>query len=345
MPNFNELIEIAAQRNLSEEEGAAAMTLLADGVPPPDQIRAFLLTPALSLEGVDAGTLTGLTRVVRARALPVPAMARRPVFDTCGTGGGAPTFNISTAAALCIAAAGIAVAKHGNRAVASNSGSTDVLEALGIPTGLSPESASHNVDARGFAFFFAQQYHRAFSYVQPVRRELAAEGRRTAFNFVGPLANPVNVTHQIVGAFLPDKLNVLAEVLRRLGTEAALCVSGMTERGEPMDEISLSSETKAVLLRDGTLTERTFTPEEFGLERMPVSGLSVKTAAESAHMIREIFEQKRSGTPEEAIVVINTAAAFYLTGFGEPPACTARARDIIASGAALTLLKALSHGA
>lgn len=332
---FADLIDVASRRALLEEEASAAMELLADGVPSSAEIRDFLLTPALSLESVDASTLTGLVRVVRRRATPVTGINRRPLFDTCGTGGGAGTFNISTAVSLCLAASGLAVAKHGNRAVASNSGSADVLEALRVPIDLDAASAARAINETGFAFLFAQKYHGAFKYVQPVRRELAAEGRRTAFNFIGPLANPASPTHQIVGVFLPDKIGVIAEVLRRLGTEAALVVCG-----DSIDEISLSGETKAMLLRNGALTEMTFYPRDFGIAPSSES-LSVAGAQESAETIRDIFSGRASSAAD--VVIINTAAGFFLAGETDLRVAADRARALLA-GPALDFLNRLAHG-
>lgn len=344
---FEELIEKASERTLSEEEAGRAMELMADGTPTPEEIEAFLRTPALSVDNVDASTLTGLVRVVRQRAVGLPEKRSSPLVDTCGTGGGASTFNVSTAAGLIIAAcrgkhpelAALGVAKHGNRAIASQSGSADVLEELGMNIDLSPQKVAGLIDELGFGFLFAPKFHTAFSHVQPVRKKLAAEGLRTAFNFVGPLANPVDLSYQLVGIFIPDKLAVIADVLRRLGVRAALCVSGRTETREPMDEISISAETKAYLLRDGEFQEIELTPEDFGCERTPVDGIRADGREASAAMIREILSGKATGSPAESIVVANSAAAIGLATGMSWKESAEFVREVIVSGDAERLLK------
>ena len=347
---FRELIDLASQRNLTEEEACSAMELMADGVPTSEEIALFLKTDALSLETVDAPTLAGLVRVVRSRAVPLVEFKSAPLIDTCGTGGGASTFNISTASALCLGAirrvAGsdsafskMAVTKHGNRAIASKSGSADVLEELGVKIELEPEKMAEAIDSIGFGFLFAPRYHRAFSHVQPVRKKLAEEGLRTAFNFVGPLANPARPQFQVLGVFMGSKLKLISDVLERLGVTGALCVSGVTETGEPVDEFSICGETKAILLKDGNQTELTITPEDFGLTRADIRSLAVDSPEASAKLIRRILEGKEKNTPAESVVIMNTAAALHLAGESDWKTSAELAREVIRANAGAELLE------
>lgn len=348
---FSHLTSLAAGGSLSESESRRAMELMADGTATSGEIESLLRTPALSLDNVDAPTLTGLVKVVRERAIPVPRIARRPLFDTCGTGGGASTFNISTAAALGLAAAGevstdpalkkLGVAKHGNRAIASRSGSADVLENLGVTIEMKPEDAARSIDTLGFGFLFAPAYHRAFSHVQPVRKKLAAEGTRTAFNFVGPLANPAGVSHQVVGIFMPSKLDVVARVLKSLGLESALCVAGADEDGGPVDEISICGPTRAIVLRSGAMTELEFSPGDFGMTPSRINAIRAADCGESARIIRRVLEGGATGQPECDVVVMNMAAALFLATNADLRECARLATEIIASGASALLLDRL----
>ncbi len=342
---FDHLVEIAGRGALSEEEAASAMAMMADGVASHAQIKAFLLTPALSVEEVDADTLAGLVKVVRSRVTRLSGVTRSPLLDTCGTGGGAATFNISTAAALLVAASAgnHGVAKHGNRAVASRSGSADVLERMGVPIDLDADAAAREINAHGFAFLFAQKYHTAFAHVGPVRRELAAEGRRTAFNFIGPLANPALVSHQLIGIFRPEKLRVIAEVMARIGIEEGYCIAGLSESGEPVDEISLAGETKMFRLSGGVLTEETIHPGDAGIASAPLSELRAADAADSARIIRTILAGEDSKGPAARAVLLNAAACFRLLGETSWRVAAERAEETLRSGAASKLLDALSR--
>lgn len=313
---FEELIVTAEERNLTEEEAAAAMEILADGGCGEGAIERFLLTPALSFEDVDAATLAGLAGVVRERAISLPGVSSENLIDTCGTGGGVSTFNVSTAAAFCLAGArflggecsSLAVAKHGNRAIASTSGSADVLERLGVPVEGSPEQVASSVRTNGFGFLFAPRFHKAFAFVMPVRKRLAAQGRRTAFNLIGPLANPARAAWQVMGVFVERKLSVMAEVLERLGVRGAVCASGRSETGEAMDEISISGPTRIIRFRGGERFEEELEPGRFGVRSFPVSALRVGSAEESAERIRNILSGKGEDRAGEAIVRFNTAA-------------------------------------
>jgi len=355
---FRDIIELAKKRNLTEAEAAFAMEQMADGVPPAAEIAELLRTPALSPEGVDAPTLIGLARVVRQRAVPVPECHDHTLFDTCGTGGGVATFNISTAAAFCFAAARerlgelpksaalleqVSVAKHGNRAVASHCGSADCLEACGVKIDLPPDKVVESIKRFGFGFFFAQTYHRAFAHVQPVRKLLKDEGRRTAFNLIGPLANPAQLPCQVLGVFMPEKRRVMAEVLRALGVQRALSLTGRTETGAIMDEISLSGPTEITQLENGELRELTLTPEDFGFHPAPVSTVQVSSRAESIAMMQAVLNGQAAGSPAEHAVVINVAAALHLAGAGGWQESASLARDIIASGRPAAILRQVAE--
>lgn len=338
---FASLIEMARSRALTEEEAASAMELMADGAPTPAAIKEFLTTPALSVEEVSAPTLVGLARVVRARAVGPELPAGLARLDTCGTGGGPATFNISTAAALLLAALGreaspnFLVVKHGNRAVASKSGSADVLERLGVAIELGPEENARLIEETGFAFFFAPKYHKAFAHVGPVRRELAASGIRTAFNLIGPLANPAGATHQIVGLFSGSRLRVVAEALGALGLASGLTVATRTENGGILDEIAPVGAVEGFLLKDGALSSFVVTPEEMGFGRFSTETIAAEDAEESASLIRSVLSGTAAGTAPEAAVVMNAAALLHLLT-GEPLRTAAdRCRHLAGSGAAL----------
>lgn len=338
---FAALIRVARERALTEAEAGAAMALLADGAPSPAAIREFLTAPALSFEEVAVSTLVGLARTARARAadFPFPAGALR--LDTCGTGGGRATFNISTAAALLLAALGrettpaFFVVKHGNRAVASRSGSADVLESLGLELGLEPEANARLLEETGFAFFFAPKYHRAFAHVGPVRRELAAAGVRTAFNLIGPLTNPAGATHQIVGLFSTARLRVMAEALSALGLAAGLAVATRTAAGDVLDELAPVGVVEGLRLRDGAIHPFAVTPEEMGLGRFPPEALDAADAAESAALIRSVLSGTAAGTAVEAAATMNAAALLHLATGESLRAAADRCRALAASGAAL----------
>ncbi len=351
--NFNDLIECARKRALTEEEARAAMLHMADGAATPEEIRSLLMTPALSVEEVETSTLTGLVKAVRERMVPVEGIRASCRLDTCGTGGGATTFNISTTTAFVMAAApsrpgwpgaaDLAVCKHGNRAVASKTGSADVLEELGIRVDLPPASTVRILNETGFGFFFAQKYHPAFAHVQPVRRQLAAEGRRTAFNLVGPLVNPARVTHQVMGVFIESRLRVMTEVLKEIGLESALVVTGRTESGEVVDEVSLSGPTRVFRLRKGAIEDFTVEPRDFGLEPVPVDALRGADRAAAAEAVRHVLSGEDTGSPRSRAAQIKAAAAFHCVAGAGWAEGADLAREALASGAALVLLEKVAR--
>ncbi len=255
------------------------------------------------------------------------------VLDTCGTGGdGAGTWNLSTGAALLVAACGVPVAKHGNRAVSSRSGSADVLEALGVVVTVAPDRQAGILRDVGVAFLFAPSHHPAMRHGGVARREL---GIRTLFNVLGPLANPARATHQVLGAYDDALRPVLAETLRALGTAAAWIVRG--EDG--LDELSPCGPTRVTALRDGAISELVVTPEDFGLPRLPPSALLGEGPAENARMIAQVL----SGEPHPArdAVVLNAAAGLVVARGLSPRDATEQVTRAIADGRASRVLAEL----
>lgn len=287
------------------------------------------LAVALRMRGETAEELGAAATVLRRRAVGVPDVGR--VLDTCGTGGdGVGTFNISTTAAIVVAACGVPVAKHGNRAVSSRSGSADVLEALGVTLQDDPDAVAQTLRELGLGFFFAPAFHGALRHAAPVRREL---GLRTFFNLLGPLANPAGATHQLLGVYDPARVTQIAEVLRELGVEGAWVVHG--EGG--LDEVSPSGPTSVAILKDGAIASRTVTPEDFGLEPVPLDSLAGGDAAANAAITRAVLDGAPGGP--RAAVVLNVAAALMAFGAEQDLGAAARrAEEAIDSGAARALL-------
>jgi anthranilate phosphoribosyltransferase len=293
---------LASGRHMSADHASAVLHEVMEGRSSEVETAAFLI--ALRTKGETVDEVEGLARTMRELALPVQ-IERRPLVDTAGTGGGAPTFNVSTTAAFVAAGAGCAVAKHGNRSATGRSGSADVLEALGARIDLEPAAVAECVESVGFGFMFAPAHHAAMKHVVPVRKEL---GVRTIFNFLGPLTNPAGASRQLVGVSDPRYLETLAAALGRLGAERALVVSG--EDG--LDEVSASGPTQAVELREGRLDAVTITPERLGVESIPPGALSGCEPDESAACARSVMAGDPG--PERTIVVLNAAAAIYVGG-------------------------------
>ncbi len=283
--------------------------LLSGHIATPEIVR--LLT-ALNRRLVQVQELAGFAQVMRRYAARVFADGdARPtnMVDTCGTGGDASgTFNISTAAAIVAAAAGARVAKHGNRAASSQSGSADVLEALGVRIDLPFERYGHAIRDIGIGFLFAQAAHTATRHATPARKQI---GVRTVFNLLGPLTNPAGAQAQVLGVFSLDVMDLVAATLAELGTEHAFVVHG----AGGLDEISLAGETIIAEVRDGKVRKFSVAPEEFGVKRAPIEAIRGGTAAENAAMIQRIL-QGDNGAPRD-IVVVNTAAALVATGAAE----------------------------
>jgi anthranilate phosphoribosyltransferase len=289
------------------------------------QIAGLLV--ALRMKGETADELAAAARVMRKHMVPVHVHRASPLVDTCGTGGaGSVTFNISTVAAIVLCACGVKVAKHGNRAATSQSGSADVIEALGISLDLAPDRIARCIDEVGIGFMFARAHHPAMKHAAPVRAEL---GVRTLFNWLGPLSNPAGATHQLLGVVDPSRLEVMAEVLRRLGSQGAWIVHGHGG----MDDVSLSGPTRVAALRGGELSCFDLTPADFGLESSDLAALSGGDAPHNAEIARAILAGER-GSRRDA-VVINAAAALCAAGIADSPRVgAARAAAALDSGAA-----------
>ena len=286
--------------DLSRAEAREVMDQVMRGEATPAQIAGFLI--ALRAKGETVGEIAGCAEAMRSHALPVHP-ERADVIDTAGTGGdGAGTVNISTAAALVAAAAGAAVAKHGNRAVSSACGSADVLEALGFDIELAPEDIAKSIDSLGFGFLFAQAHHPAMRHAGPVRRELAT---RTVFNILGPLTNPAGAGRQVIGVFSADLTEKVAEALSDLGTYRAMVVHG----ADGIDELSPAG-VNLVYHVNGKVEREDLDPRDLGIPRCAPGELSGGTPAENAAEIRNVF----AGAPgaKRDAVVLNAAAAVYV---------------------------------
>ena len=321
---------------LTRAEAEAVMEELLSGRVETNEIVRLLV--ALNQRPVEVQELAGFARVMRQHATRVFAEGEeRPanMVDTCGTGGdGANTFNISTAAAIVAAAAGARVAKHGNRAASSQSGSADVLEALGVRIGLPFEQYGRAIREIGIGFLFAQAAHTATRHAAPARKLI---GVRTVFNLLGPLTNPAGAQSQVMGVFSEEVMDLVAAALAELGVERAFVVHG----AGGLDEISLAGETMVAEVRSGTVRRFTVEPEEFGVARAPLEAIRGGTAAENAALIRRILEGEAG--PAWDIVVINAAAALVAAGVAENfREGAGLASFVLSSGAALEKLASLA---
>lgn len=293
--------KIVTGENLAEYEAEAAMDEIMSGNSSPSQIGGFLI--GLRMKGETAEEITGCARSMISNAVPLK-LDSDYVIDTCGTGGdGAKTFNISTAVAIIAASAGVKVAKHGNRAVSSRSGSADVLSELGFNIDISPNDARMSIDEAGMGFLFAPKYHIAMKNVAPTRKEL---GTRTIFNILGPLTNPAFAKGQVLGVYEKGLTHTMAEVLYKLGCERAMVVHG--EGG--LDELSTTGATFVSELKDGMVKDYVIAPEEFGIPRAALQDISGGDAACNAQIIRDILKGKKG--PKRDIVLLNSAAALYI---------------------------------
>ena len=322
---------VTQRRDLTEDEMTAVMGLIMNGEATPAQIGGFLV--GLAMKGETVEEVTAAARVMRDLATRVSVNGEHLV-DTCGTGGDASgSFNISTASALVVAAAGGRVAKHGNRSVSSKSGSADVLEAAGVNLDLTPEQVGRCIDEVGVGFLFAPRHHGAMKHAIGPRREM---GVRTLFNVLGPLTNPAGAPNQVLGVFSNRWLEPLANVLGRLGSRHVMVVHA--EDG--LDEISIGAPTRVAELRDGEVRVYLVSPEDFGLERADLSALRVNDAAESLAMIRGVLEGRPG--PARDIVLLNAGAALYVADLADTFADgLVKARKTIDSGAAAAKLEQL----
>jgi anthranilate phosphoribosyltransferase len=319
---------VASGHDLSADEAAAVLREIMEGRVTEVQTGAFLI--ALRAKGETVDEVAGLAATMRALATRVE-VDHADLVDTAGTGGGAPSFNVSTTAALLAAAAGATIAKHGNRSATGRCGSADLLEALGARIDLEPAAIAECIADVGFGFMFAPMHHQATRYVVPVRRELAV---RTIFNLLGPLTNPAGAKRQVIGVSDPGYLETMAGALARLGSESALIVSA--EDG--LDELSVSAPTRVVELKDGRLDSFTLTPEEAGLERASADSLAQGEPDENAELTRGVLTGNLHGV-ERSLVLINAGAALYVGGAADSIADGVRkAAEAIDSGAAAELL-------
>jgi anthranilate phosphoribosyltransferase len=329
-PTLTEAIDaLAAGRDLESDAAANVLREIMAGDASEVEIAAFLI--ALRAKGETVDELAGLARTMRELATPVN-VGRDDLLDTAGTGGGQPTFNVSTTAALIAAAAGCPVAKHGNRSATGLSGSADVLEALGARIDLSPDAVAECIRDVGFGFMFAPAHHQATRFVVPVRKELAV---RTIFNFLGPLTNPAGATRQLIGVSDAGYLDVMAGALARLGAKRALVVSSR----DGLDEMSTSASTQVVEVTGGGSLERyEVAPEDVGLERAAPEALAGGTPERNAEVTRSVFAGDASA--ERDLALFNAGAAIYAGGGSDDlTGGVEAARRAVDSGAAATTLE------
>lgn len=322
-------------KDLSTEQMAGAMRELMTGKATDAQIGAFLVALRLKSESLDE--ITGAAQVMRELATKVEVNAENLV-DTCGTGGdGANLFNVSTASAFVVAAAGGHVAKHGNRSVSSSTGSADVLEAAGVNLQMAPDKVARAIESIGVGFMFAPAHHSAMKHAIGPRKEL---GLRTIFNMLGPMTNPAGVKRQVIGVFTPALCKPMAEVLGRLGSEHVMVVH--SEDG--LDELSIAAPSFVAEFKDGEVKEYMLSPEEVGIEVQSLDGLGVSTAQDSLALINGAFtgEESVAARKAAAIIALNAGAAIYVAGLSNDLANgVAMAEDALATGAAKEKLKEL----
>lgn len=330
MSNFTPFLEkVLSGAMLSEDEMTDAMTLIMSGAVDHDALAPFLTT--MSARGEAVSEITGAAKVMRqmASAINAPDGA----IDCCGTGGDASgTYNISTAVAIVCAAAGVPIAKHGNRAASSKSGAADVLEALDVNLDLNRAQLEDALKQFNFCFLMAPHHHQAMKHVMPSRKTL---GHRTIFNLLGPLANPAGTTRQLIGVFDEKWLRPMAQTLHNLGTNRAWIVHGL----DGLDEITTTAQTKAVILDNGTITQRTFSPEDFGLKTANANDLKGGDAKQNAAALLGVLNGEKNAYRD--IVLANTSAVLNIHGMASDLLeGVSIAKQVIDNGAALSTLNA-----
>lgn len=323
------IIKLSKKQNLGYEEAEAVMDEIMSGKATPVQMSAYLT--ALALKGETIEEITASAAGMRAHCIKL--LHDMDVLEIVGTGGdGSNSFNISTTASLVIAAGGVPVAKHGNRAASSKSGAADVLEALGVKITIPPEKSEELLKTIGICFLFAQNYHIAMKYVAPIRKEL---GIRTVFNILGPLSNPAGANMELMGVYDKALVQPLAQVMANLGVTRGMVVYGQ----DSLDEISMSAPTSVCEIKDGTFTSYELTPEQFGYTRCEKETLRGGTPQENAAITRAILEGRESGAKRQA-VCLNAGAALYIAGKADTmEAGVKMAESLIDSGAALKKLE------
>ena len=324
---------LAAGQNLTEEEMAAVVEKFATGQVSQAQVAAFLL--GLKIKGESPAELTGLAKVMQAKALEIPTQVR-DAMDNCGTGGDqSNSFNISTTAAFVLAAGGIQMAKHGNRSISSKSGSADVLEVLGINLDMKPEDLGRVFDQTGMVFLFAKNLHPAMKYIMPARLEL---GVPTIMNLTGPLINPVPLKTQLLGTSRPDLLEMTAQTLRNMGRERAIVITGPNQ----MDEAALHGRNQLALLEKGQISLHHFEVKDLGLAAYGLHDIRGGDAQYNAQILEAVLQNQPG--PYLETVVLNAGLGFFANGKVDRIEDGIRlAREVIASGAALQKLRDLQE--
>ena len=327
----NILHKVIHRENLSADEMTEIMQALMEGQLTAAQIGGFLV--GMRMKGETIIELVAAVKVLRNIMIPV-SISGTHIVDIVGTGGDqANTFNVSTASAFVVAAAGGCVAKHGNRSVSSSSGSADVLEAAGVNLMLTPQQVAICAEQIGVGFIFAPLHHLAMKYALEPRKEL---GIRTFFNLIGPLTNPANAPNQLVGVFSKQWVEPLAEVLRQLGSSRAMVVHA----ADGVDEISNNAETFVAELKQGNISTYTLCPEQFGIVRSSLNNLKVASVTESLHMLQQALQNQVG--PARDIIALNSGAAIYLAGLADNLAAgIVKAQEILSSSAAYKKLQEL----
>lgn len=323
------IIKLSKKQDLVYAEAEAVMDEIMSGQATPVQMSAYLT--ALALKGETIDEITASAAGMRAHCIKL--LHNLDVLEIVGTGGdGSNSFNISTTSSLVIAAGGVPVAKHGNRAASSKSGAADVLEALGVKITLTPERSAEILKKINICFLFAQNYHIAMKYVAPIRKEL---GIRTVFNILGPLSNPAGANMELMGVFDQSLVEPLAQVMANLGVNRGMVVYGQ----DSLDEISMCAPTSVCEIRDGKFTSYEITPEQFGYERCEKGALTGGTPAENAEITKAILKGEEKG-PKRQAVCLNAGAALYIAGKAASIEEGVKlAESLIDSGAALKKLE------
>ena len=322
------IIKLSKKQDLAYAEAEAVMDEIMSGQATPVQMSAYLT--ALALKGETIDEITASAAGMRAHCIKL--LHNLDVLEIVGTGGdGSNSFNISTTSSLVIAAGGVPVAKHGNRATSSKSGAADVLEALGVKITLTPERSAEILKKINICFLFAQNYHIAMKYVAPIRKEL---GIRTVFNILGPLSNPAGANMELMGVYDQSLVEPLAQVMANLGVNRGMVVYGQ----DSLDEISMCAPTSVCEIRDGKFTSYEITPEQFGYERCEKGALTGGTPAENAEITKAILKGEEKG-PKRQAVCLNAGAALYIAGKAASIEEGVKlAESLIDSGAALKKL-------
>ena len=323
------IIKLSKKQDLAYAEAEAVMDEIMSGQATPVQMSAYLT--ALALKGETIDEITASAAGMRAHCIKL--LHNLDVLEIVGTGGdGSNSFNISTTSSLVIAAGGVPVAKHGNRAASSKSGAADVLEALGVKITLTPERSAEILKKINICFLFAQNYHIAMKYVAPIRKEL---GIRTVFNILGPLSNPAGANMELMGVYDQSLVEPLAQVMANLGVNRGMVVYGQ----DSLDEISMCAPTSVCEIRDGKFTSYEITPEQFGYERCEKGALTGATPAENAEITKAILKGEEKG-PKRQAVCLNAGAALYIAGKAASIEEGVKlAESLIDSGAALKKLE------